>query len=211
MKRGSWAVGVALLVGALVVQPARAQWNGGFTLGGTYTNVSGSGVDSAAYRWGGTIGAFLGYMPQNFMVRVEGNFVGRGGDKVVLGSDPTPLTLSLTYIEIPVLAGPVFRLGDAWIWELFAGIAPAFSTKCSVQVSGGAGATPCEAGLPGGTEKSSTASVPIGTSLDYAIPESKVKFIFDGRYYLGLSEIMEGAAVKTSGFQFLLRLQVGGV
>ena len=53
-------------------------------------------------------------------------------------------------------------------------------------------------------------SVPFGTSLDYQIPASRTKFVFDFRYYLGLSDALQAASLKTSGFQFLLRLQFGG-
>lgn len=209
MKRASLGIALGLLAGFGTAQPAFAQWSPGVAAGGTYGNVSGSSVVSSSSRWGGVVGVNLAYMGGSFLARVEGNFVGKGGDQVIFGGDSTGISYSFNYVEVPLLVGPIFHLGDDWAWELFTGFQVGFSTSCKVTV-GTAGASDCASDLPGGAEQSTVFSVPFGTSLDYQIPESSTKFVFDVRYFLGLSDALQSAALKTRGFQFMLRLQFGG-
>ncbi len=212
MKRVSWAATLALLFSIGVPPSAAAQWSLGVALGGTYGNAGGEAVGSSSYRWGGTVGANFAYMTRSYVVRVEGNFVGKGADKVVpIGSDSAWLNYSFNYVEVPLLVGPLLHLGEDWIWEFFAGLQVAFSTSCKATLgNSGSGASDCAFDLPGGRKESMVFSVPFGTSLDYQIPASRTKFVFDFRYYLGLSDALQDASLKTSGFQFLLRLQFGG-
>ena len=104
------------------------------------------------------------------------------------------LTAQLDYINIPIMANLYVAKGFA----VKLGIQPGFNLKDDYEVKGGGVTVSGSMSDLGVDIQSFDFSVPVGLSYEYK------KFVFDARYNIGLTKIVDGDSSKNKVFQFTL-------
>ena len=182
----------AILLGSLDDADARKSYAG--AKGGVnQADVIGDDAENFDRNNGFIGGAFYGIdFTDDFGVRVDGLFVQKGAQgRVVLPEDSvaTDATLTLDYLEFPVLFMVGFPTGDSWAVNLFAGPTFGFNLTAKGEVEG-QGTTDLDVHA---FEFGAT----FGGGVEYIL--ESMSFIGDFRYALGATSISDSFDGKNSG------------
>ena len=192
---------LALVLGTFLwTVPAQAQLSLGVSAGATYSSMGGSRITATDSDWGALMGGYGRYRLQtNLAFQLEGNWVAKGGRGSV---NDEQVDFDLDYVEFPLTAQLAVGLSPTWEWNLYAGIAFAFKSKCDVSNNSGDKAD-CEEAAPSWDFSSTEWSVPFGTSFSYQFTRSALTADF--RYSYGLSAAIDNLDLKNRSWQFILR------
>ena len=200
---------IAALVGAVVILAgsiANAAGYAGVKGGVNIASLSGDGVDELDSRTGFMGGAFYGFsFADEFGLRIEGLYVQKGaeGEFVLPGDDHGhESVVKLDYVEFPVLVTMGIPAGDKLAFNIFAGPTFAFNTTAEVEVT-----EHDETVDLGDSVESFEFGAAIGGGLEYML--SSFSIVFDARYSLGASNIVdaEGADTKNRGIGIMAGVQ----
>jgi hypothetical protein len=183
---------VLLMAGAAVLLfsgPVRAGVAGfGVKVGLSYANIHGHDVYEQRSRMGFGAGAFLTFgLGSLLAVQPEVLFVTKGS-KYVNGSGPDAYreTLSLDYIEVPVLMKFFLPVAGSFRFHLFAGPSLAFKLRARVKATFG-GETEVET-LD--NVRNMDLGLAAGVGLEH--PLGRGKLSLDVRYTAGMSSLTKG-------------------
>jgi hypothetical protein len=114
-------------------------------------------------------------------------------------------TLALDYIDVPVLVGIHFATGGSVTPRVFAGPQASFKTSCKLKggQDGSNVSIPCDDELIGEFFGASSVLFDLlfGAGLDFDM--GKLDIVFDARYDLGLTNVLDLGDSKMSAWQFL--------
>lgn len=195
MRRSTMCAGLVLFAALAAARPASAQQNmlgvkGGFVS----ANVDEDGADS---RTTAGFGGFAQLMlAPNLSLQPEALYLGKGFS----GSDGgVESTFKLTYLQVPLLLQYHFPVEGNVSPRLFAGPAVAFKLSCDVEGNDGSTSLefPCEDFQDFGLDlnpRSTDFGLSFGGGID--ITSGGVVVTLDGRYDLGLSDVLEFEGVS---------------
>lgn len=200
-----------LLISASVLLPAPVAARSGVTgfgikTGVAMSNIFGRDVYDQRFRAGFTCGIFMTYgIGRTFAVQPELLFVMKGSKYVNgRGSDAYRETMSLEYVELPILAKLYLPLSRAFRTHVFAGPAPALNIRAQV-----------DARFAGESQEETLDNV-MGFDLGLAVgagievPVGRGRITFETRYTAGLTtlskepddDIRNGAVSLLFGYVF---------
>jgi len=197
----------ALLVFAsvLVFGPvaARSEVTGfGIKAGVAMSNIFGRDVYDQKFRAGFSYGIFMTYgFGRTFAVQPELLFVMKGSKYVNgVGSDAYRETMSLEYVELPILAKVYLPLSRNFRILVFAGPAPALNIRARV-----------DARFAGESQQETLDNV-MGVDVGLAVgagievPVGRGRITFDARYTAGLTTLSKEADddIRNGAVSFLL-------
>lgn len=204
------ALGLALIAGAPVAATAQSAF--GFKAGVNRTGLTGpdAGAATAQDRFVG--GIFFGSgISDHLAIQLELLYSRQGVGNFVNPADSTgagPVTLSMAYVELPVLLRAGFPTRNV-LFSVYAGPIISFRNSCEIQ-SGDTTMKCQDAGTPQGFHPRATdVDAAAGAAIDISLGGST--FFIDGRYAAGLSSIEAGsmgmkarrtAASLMAGFAF---------
>jgi hypothetical protein len=198
---------LALLMAAsvLVVGPvaARSEITGfGIKAGVALANIFGRDVYDQRFRVGFSYGVFMTYgFGRAFAVQPELLFVMKGSRYINgTGSDAYRETMSLEYIELPILAKYSLPLSRAFKVHVFAGPAPALNIRARVDARF-AGESQVEA-----LDNVRGVDIGLAAGAGIEVPVGRGRITFDARYTAGLTTLSKeaGDEIRNGAVSFLL-------
>ncbi len=197
MKLVAMCVCAALVTGAIDDAGARAMY-GGVKGGVNKADVVGDDADDLDRKNGFIGGAFFGVdFTDDFGMRVDGLYVQKGAEGRFTASGDSvasDVTLSLDYLEFPVLFLVGFPTGEKWAVNLFAG--PTFGFNLSAQVDvEGEGTSDIE------NAQTFEFGATFGGGVEYKL--ESMSLIGDFRYALGATSISDDFDGKNTGVAFM--------
>lgn len=199
-------VGVGVTLLTALPRMAHPQWSVGVSAGPTYNWMQGIAVEDQDPVWGYLVGGFFTYrFDRRWAVRVEGNAVRKGADNVALESGDTLSSVSLTYLDFPILLNLVTRLGRRTDLGLYGGAAVGFTMTCFYSI-GTAQASKCERS-PLGDVNMIVWTMPVGAEFRWNLPSLNSSFMLDGRFTLGIGFPFETGTARNHSFAVLARWQ----
>ena len=171
----------------------------GFSAGASASDVRSPDITSSDFRVGPVFGAHFGIrFSEDWGLAFQGNWVQKGA-KNAGGVD-----VKLGYFDMPVLANFFLPAGSVDL-VFFSGGSFNLSLTCDIGATGQTlGA--CPATGTGSVEILEFA-IPFGVGV--GLPVGGSQLVFDLRYDLGLSSVLEGESVKNSVFKAMARWQFG--
>ena len=195
--------GLVLL--SLAPRAVQAQGSIGLQGGPLYSVMQGSAITDQDYRWGFLLGGFGEYrFDKYWSVRLEGNFVQKGGKNIALGTAGTLSFAEINYVELPLLLNLYIPLGTAVEFGVYSGATIGFNTGCSFSVAPSTDPVDC-ASAPTGDAKSTEWTVPFGAEFAWNVESLKSALILDARFMLGLTDAFESATAKNRSFTVVFR------
>jgi hypothetical protein len=189
---------------ALAPRAAQAQGSIGIQGGPLYSVMQGDAITDQDYRWGFLAGAFGEYRFNKYWsVRLEGNWVQKGGNNLVVGTE-TLSFVNIKYIEVPLLLNLYVPLGTAVDFAVYSGATIGFNTSCKFTLTTGTSPVDC-ATAPTGDAKSTEWTVPFGALFAWNVESLKSALILDARFMLGLTDAFESATAKNRSFTVMFR------
>jgi len=181
----------AVLLGSLDDTDARTSY-AGVKGGVNQADVIGDDAENFDRNNGFIGGAFYGIDFDDFGVRLDGLFVQKGAKgRIVLPNETvaSDATLTLDYLEFPVLFMVGFPTGDSWAVNLFAGPTFGFNLTAKGEVAG-QGKTDLDV-------ETFELGATFGGGFEYML--ESMSFIGDFRYALGATNISDDFDGKNSG------------
>jgi hypothetical protein len=209
--------GLALFAAAAIGLPSQldAQTTLGVKGGIGITDLSVENSEGISSRTSFTGGGFAQFMlGEQFFVQPEVLYAPKGAKYSDLSVEGT---YELDYVEIPVLFGAQFGVGQGLTPRIFAGPAVSFEVGCSVSGEAEGVSASVDCGDFGLETKSVDFGVVFGAGL--GIPVGDFDIIIDGRYDLGLTNIDDtdyefesDSSAKNRAWQFMagVGFPVGG-
>lgn len=167
------------------------------------------GLSSRTTFTGGGFAQFM--LGEQFFIQPEVLYAPKGAKESEFGAE---VTIGLDYIEIPLLFGAEFGVGQGLTPRVFAGPSVAFEVSCKLsgEFEGISASADCS------EEEIETKSVDFGLvfGAGLGIPVGGFEIIIDGRYDLGLTNIndsdLDDGSVKNRAWQFMagVGFPVGG-
>jgi len=202
--RGIGAFALAIALSTAYVAPLQAQVMGGPRLGVSISNLSGDGVADRDSRTGLLVGwAFEFQRGERWALHPEFHYWEKGGSSTLRGVTGER---NLSYLEVPVLLRVDLSQGSNVTPRILVGPSVGINLTCREALGNGTASverdcedgntTPIKAldlGATGG----------LGVALETA---GGLTFVADGRYTVGLVDIIEGANVRNRGFALVLGL-----
>lgn len=202
MKKMSWAI--LLCASVLVTWPSagRAEVTGfGVKTGVALANIFGRDVYDQRFRAGFSYGIFMTYgFGGTFAVQPELLFVMKGS-RYFNGSGPDAYreTMSLEYVELPILAKVYLPISRAFRTHVFAGPAPALNIRARVDAR--------FAGESHQETLDNVMGVDVGLAAGAGIefPVGAGRITFDARYTAGLTTLSKEPDddIRNGAFSFL--------
>ena len=171
----------------------------GFSAGASASKVRSSEITSSDFRAGPVFGAHFGVrFAEEWALAFQGNWVQKGA-KNANGVD-----VKLGYFDMPVLVSFILPAESVEI-GFFSGGSFNLSLTCDRADTGQA----LGACSPTGVEsvKNFEFAIPFGVGVAFNLGGSQL--VFDLRYDLGLSSVLEGDSFKNSVFKAMTRWQFG--
>ena len=209
--------GAALFVGFALIAPAAASAQttlgvkGGIGIADLSVDDPFSEDVNLDSRTTFTGGAFANFqLGETFFVQPEILYAPKGAKESEAGAEAT---FELDYLEIPVLFGAEFPIGEGLTPRVFAGPEVAFEIGCQVTGEEGGVSASFDCEDLGLETKSVDFGLVFGAGV--GIPLGGFELILDGRYDLGLTNIDdsgEEGSVKNRAWQFMagVGFPVGG-
>lgn len=189
-----------LLIGAAA---ARSEVTGfGVKAGVAMSNIFGRDVYDQKFRTGFSYGIFMTYgFGRAFAVQPELLFVMKGSKYINgRGSDAYRETMSLEYVELPILAKLYLPISRAFKAHVFAGPVPAMNIRARVNAK--------FAGESQEETLDNVMGVDVGLAAGAGIevPWGKGRITFDARYTAGLTTLSKEADddIRNGALSFLL-------
>jgi len=199
---GAFFLALALSAGS--VAPVQAQVMGGPRLGVSISSLSGGGIADRESRTGLIAGwAFEFQRGERWALQPEFHYWEKGGSSTLLGVTGER---ALSYLEVPVLFRLDLSQGSNITPRLLVGPAVGINLTCRETLSAGpfSGERDCEDGTTTPIKALDLgATGGLGVALETA---GGLTFVADGRYTVGLVDIIEDANVRNRGFALTLGL-----
>lgn len=192
-KRACPALLAAVAAFFLLTVSARGELSGfGIKVGLARANIFGGGIFDQRYRTGFAGGAFITWdLGPRFALQPEILWVRKGSTvSDASGLESYRETLSLDYLEIPILAKFRFPLIAAVRYHVFTGPSPAFRLKAGVKVEHG-GVTEIE--IPKGIRKTDLGWI-AGAGVE--VPAGGIRISLDLRAAWGLMSLAAESAYR---------------
>lgn len=205
MKRYDGRIGTtALVLLALLAPPLGAQTGlenrMGLVGGATMATWAGDDTNDPDWRMGGDVGAFVSWVVHDpWALRAGLYYVQKGIRESDADGDAT---LTLDYLEIPLLLE--YRLvSDGWLGvHVFGGPAVALKLGCRVEASTAAGPTEAQCSVYGMHPREMDTGIMVGAGAD--LVTDGVGLLLESRFNLGVGSIDDSYAradVKNRAFQ----------
>jgi hypothetical protein len=204
LGRAWLVVGLCAALVAAVPRASSAQWAIGASVGPTYSWMDGFAIEDQDPVWGYLAGAFFVYrFDRRWAVRVEGNVVNKGAANVLLESGVTMTSVSLTYLEVPMVLNLVMRLGRKVDLGVYGGATLGFTVTCFYNL-GTAESSKCDRS-PLSDVNTVVWSLPVGAEFRWNLPSVNSSLILDGRFMYGLGFPFETATARNHAVAVLAR------
>ncbi|KPK56864.1 MAG: hypothetical protein AMS21_12265 [Gemmatimonas sp. SG8_38_2] len=191
-------VALALVLAVAAASPALGQLRGGLLAGATYSKPTGNFVVQSEWDLGWAAGGYLELLyTEHYSFVLELSYVTKGGKG--LTENGQNFSLSLGYVEVPLLANYNASFGETWGGGFYGGLMFGAGINCDLNIEGSN--IDCDTGL---STRRNEWAIPVGGRLDYKLAGGS-SLMLDVRSAFPLTNAFEAQDLKILAFQFMGR------